>query len=186
MKVIESYKGNYLVSLDGKVYNSKGLCMSQKNDSKGFYKMINLSFQGKKKMFLVHRLVALAYIPIIKGKEQVNHKDGNKKNNHADNLEWVTPAENLKHSYHVLGNKHKPCMLGKFGADHNKSKRVHLLNPDGEYTSFGSGLEAKRKIGVDNTCFTYASRVGLPYTFKKGKLKNWTMISSNPHMEIAR
>ncbi len=45
----------------------------------------------------LHRLVAKAFIP--NEKEQVNHKDGNKLNNHVDNLEWVTRSENALHAY---------------------------------------------------------------------------------------
>ena len=55
--------------------------------------------------FAIHTLVAMVFVP---GKDeehyQVNHKDGNKQNNNADNLEWVTPAENNLHSRIVLGN----------------------------------------------------------------------------------
>lgn len=178
MKNIDCYGGDYKVSSNGDIYNSKGLCMSQKNDSKGRYKMVNLSFQNKKKMFLVHRLVALAYIPAIKDKTQVNHIDGNKHNNKVENLEWVTQSENLLHSYHVLGKKHKPPMLGKSGKNHNRSRPVVIMSPDNVEYSFGSALEAGRELDIDSSSFVYARKTGLPYTFKKkGKLKGWVLIS---------
>lgn len=49
---------------------------------------------------MVHRLVALAWLECPAGYEDmdVNHKDGNKQNNHYSNLEWVTHAKNMKHA----------------------------------------------------------------------------------------
>ena len=52
----------------------------------------------KKKNFYIHRLVATAFLSNPENKPEVNHKDYNRNNNNADNLEWVTDAENVNHS----------------------------------------------------------------------------------------
>lgn len=62
------------------------------------YLRVNLGKNGNK--FLVHRLVMATFggLP-TDDKMQVNHKDGNKSNNHIDNLEWVTNRENVIHAF---------------------------------------------------------------------------------------
>ncbi len=62
------------------------------------YKKIATKYHGKPKTYLVHRLVAEAFIDNPDNKPHVNHIDGNKMNNHKSNLEWVTPSENMRHA----------------------------------------------------------------------------------------
>jgi hypothetical protein len=59
----------------------------------------NLWFNGKNKTVLLHRLVAETFLPNPENLETVNHKDGNKENNHVDNLEWMTYGDNTKDSF---------------------------------------------------------------------------------------
>lgn len=101
----------YTVWRNGKngVYFQKGRILALKEcsrNNKGYqtYKQVCFSVNGIHKYFLVHRLVAEAFIPKPKGKDFVNHKDGNKHNNRVDNLEWVTQKENVEHSLHHLPN----------------------------------------------------------------------------------
>jgi len=67
------------------------------------YSAVSFCEEGRIKTTMVHRLVALAFAghPPTSA-YQVNHKDGDKANNRADNLEWVTPSENKIHSLRVL------------------------------------------------------------------------------------
>lgn len=63
------------------------------------YLRVGLSCNGKFKTLLIHRLVALAFIPCVNNKLEVNHIDGDKSNNKINNLEWCNRNENLIHSF---------------------------------------------------------------------------------------
>lgn len=65
------------------------------------YKTVNLRYKRNRQTFAVHRLVALAFCSNPYNHPEVNHKDGNKLNNHASNLEWVSHSENIQHSIHT-------------------------------------------------------------------------------------
>lgn len=77
--------------------NNRGKQRTEKEDRKDkFGKYLNVNVNGK--TFSIHRLVALCFVPNPYNKEQVNHIDSNRSNNHYLNLEWVTNYENLKHA----------------------------------------------------------------------------------------
>jgi hypothetical protein len=76
------------------------------------YPTANLRRDAKRQTIPVHKLVATAFIgPRPAGKE-INHRDGNKANNALPNLEYLTPSENMRHSYRVLGRKVAPRRYG--------------------------------------------------------------------------
>ena len=67
--------------------------------AKGYHRVRLSSADFKPRNFKVHRLVALAFIPNPSGATEVNHKNGNKADNAAGNLEWVTRTANVRHGY---------------------------------------------------------------------------------------
>ncbi|AEZ66321.1 hypothetical protein EXT67_21365 [Pectobacterium atrosepticum] len=90
----------YEVSDSGRVRNLKtGSIKSLRLDKYG-YPRVTLYPSGRS--YTIHRLVAKAFIAIKVGKDQVNHKDGNKTNNSVTNLEWCTTKENAIHRSLVL------------------------------------------------------------------------------------
>ena len=102
-KDIAGYEGLYKVSSYGRIKSFRkdkvnGDIMKQIESHKGYYE-VSFRVKGQRKKFKVHRLVAIAFIPNKYNKPLINHKDGNKKNNNIDNLEWVTHSENVKHAY---------------------------------------------------------------------------------------
>lgn len=88
-----------VVYKSGAIFNLKSGKFVVPHANPAGYMYISYYWKKKKKMFAVHRLVAQKYIPNPENKPQVNHKDGNKKNNAVTNLEWVTPKENNIHAY---------------------------------------------------------------------------------------
>lgn len=96
-KVVKGFE-NYLVSSLGNVKTINGKLKKVVYDSKNNYGYVELWKNNKGKKFRIHRLVAETFIPNTLGKEQVNHIDGDKKNNCVSNLEWVTPKENIRHA----------------------------------------------------------------------------------------
>ena len=93
-KDIEGYKGHYQISNYGNVRSLKKDAFLMKGGYLKGYKIISLWKNGTGKMFRVHRLVAAAFIPNPENKPCIDHIDGNRANNHADNLRWVTAKEN--------------------------------------------------------------------------------------------
>lgn len=102
---IPGYEGRYCVSDLGNVmsmsYMGTGLPgLLAFSKSRG-YLSIDLQTGPIKKRFVVHRLVALAFIGPRPEGQHINHIDGVKTNNAASNLEYVTPSENQKHSFKI-------------------------------------------------------------------------------------
>lgn len=98
MKEIKGYEGRYSIEEDGRVWShltNKYLISHIKK--KGYVSVV--LYDSERIEHSVHRLVAKTYIPNPENKPHVNHKTGNKLKNHKDELEWVTPSENMKHAY---------------------------------------------------------------------------------------
>lgn len=112
---VPGYEGLYSISDFGRVRLERYRRIAQLNELRGktnCYLRIDFSKDGEAKEFLVHRLVMVAFAPITNAEKlQVNHIDGNGRNNRRSNLEWVTASQNARHSVHVLGNKGLPAVL---------------------------------------------------------------------------
>lgn len=133
---VKGYEGLYEVSNMGRVkslHASKDIILKQCTRSGG-YAGINLHKDGTCNYKLVHRLVATAFIRNPNNYECVNHKDGNKKNNTVDNLEWCTSSYNTKHAYRN----------GLINTDEQK-KSVIVYKRYGEYKSI---TEASEALGI--------------------------------------
>lgn len=98
-KIIQGFE-NYSINPNGQIKNIKtGLTLKAKKSKMGYEEIQLRDSNHKSKWFLVHRLVAEYFCGGQQDGMVVNHIDGDKLNNNASNLEWVTQSENLKHAY---------------------------------------------------------------------------------------
>ena len=139
-KTIDIFPG-YKISNDGHVYSEKTKRVLNKIKNSSGYYHICLTIDGKMQYQLLHRLIAMAFIPNPDNKPFVNHIDGNKKNNMIENLEWVTNQENIKHAFDIGIMKGKPsCRKRKVvQIDKNTNKIIQ---------EFDSQLEASHKLNI--------------------------------------
>ena len=151
ISTIKGFNG-YFVSDDGSVFSthkSKGEKMKKltlKEDKDG-YMEVGMYSHGKRFFRRVHRLVASAFIDNPKKLPQVNHIDGNVKNNNTSNLEWCTCQDNLLHSFRVLGRN--PSI--------STNKIVDVVDKrDGSIYHFSSIRDCARFIGIS---YEYLGRV---------------------------
>lgn len=87
---------------------------------KSGYLQVELSKNDKMHGFRVHRLVAVSFVPNPDSKEFVNHKNGNKIDNRAENLEWATRSENQLHAIYVIKTQKTRSVV-------QKSKKGELI-----------------------------------------------------------
>lgn len=144
-KTVPGYENIFEVSNFGQVrslnrivktcYNSHRVVatkLRKQSINKNGYKRINA---GNKRIVLVHRMVALAFIPNPENKPFINHIDANPSNNVVTNLEWCTHKENMHHAiklgrlkFESFGKKGDLCGASKLTEKEVKDIKARLLN----------------------------------------------------------
>lgn len=145
---------DYYITDDGRVWSEKTKKYLATNlDRYGYVKVRLVSPNSKRHTYSIHRLVLENFNPVESMEElQVNHIDGNKLNNHLNNLEWTTPHENVQHAFDIGLKTQK-------GVQNNASKyseetilkAIEMLKSK-KYT----GAEIDRKLGF---CKDYANSI---------------------------
>lgn len=146
-KPIAGYNGKYEISSFGRVkshaYTSVRFIREQLA-GKGYPK-VSLRKDGKTQQHYIHRLVAEAFLDNPEQKTEVNHIDGNKRNNHVQNLEWVSRKENQMHAFNngLLKNME------------NRERAIDVLRRpiicDQTGKVYASVSDAARELGVATT-----------------------------------
>jgi hypothetical protein len=151
-KEISGTNGEYEISNFGRVKsNKKNLVMKHQVNKVNGYCMIVLWILPKPKGKSIHRLVAEHFVDNPLNLKEVNHKDGNKENNHYLNLEWVTRSDNHKHSIKnglwKYSDSHKEA-IAKFNKL-TKSKPVIQIDKSGnQVAEYSSTDEAAKAVGA--------------------------------------
>jgi hypothetical protein len=163
-KDVVGYEGIYQVSNQGRVKRAAGgqgavagRIRRLTLDTFGYPHLL-LYQGGKHKVFRVHRLVAEAFLERPSpDHNEVNHKNGDKTDNRAENLEWVTPSENMHHAYKILDRKSTPPK----GAAHSNAKltrgdvrQIRKLYKTGDHTQ----AELGEMFGVSQPNIGYIVR----------------------------
>lgn len=116
----------YMIHRDSRIYSKKTKRFMKFQVVNGYYTLIL-----DKPRLSVHRLIAIQFLPNPENKNMVNHKDGNKLNNHVDNLEWATDSENQIHA--ALNNSSRVrcvnqySLTGEFIMQHRAIKSAYDL-----------------------------------------------------------
>ncbi len=188
-KDIRGYEGLYQVSDFG---NVKSLERKSWNGYKWFikkekilkprplksgYLRVSLCKDGIAKDYLVHRLVAIAFIPNPDNLPKVNHKDENKENNCYFNLEWCdskynsnygTAIERSKNNKPSMSGKNNP-MYGKSGKDSPSSKKIVQLTLDNEFIRIWDSIsEVAIELGFNTSTISKCCR-GIKHKHKDFK-----------------
>ena len=143
---VVGYEDLFEVSTRGRVRSKKTGKIKIASKGAGGYVKIKITKNYSQRLLSVHRLVAEAFLEKPDGKNEVNHKDGDKTNNCADNLEWVTKSENMNHAYRT--GLQRTTRNGKV-------KSVVCLN-DGKF--FGTISEASEYYGVSKSQIYWCCR----------------------------
>ena len=133
-KDIPGYEGRYQASTLGRIRSGDKIKSQFECKTRGNKHYFRCAIYGRP--MLVHRLIALTFIPNLENKKQVDHIDFNEQNNNVDNLRWVTVKENQQHSAGRMRNK-------KSGSDHCRS----LLTSDERnlmYDMIALGIKATK------------------------------------------
>lgn len=143
-KDVAGWEGLYQVSTYGRVkslkYGKERILKHSKNSSG--YLTVGLSIESKTFSKVVHRLVAIAFVPNPDNKCDVNHIDEDKTNNNVNNLNWMTRSENVN-----WGTSRKRA-VNTFHMNRLYKDKIKVIYPSGEIEIFNSAADVSRAFGV--------------------------------------
>jgi len=127
LKQISFSNGKYFISDKGNVYSANKKLKPQYTHQG--YTKTQLTINDIQKGYLIHRLVAIEFIPNPENKKTVNHINGIKDDNRIENLEWATQLENNRHAI-AAGLVNWDHLKLRVGKNHPNSKSIVQLTQD--------------------------------------------------------
>ena len=145
-KDIPGYEGLYQVSNYGRIKSfklKKERILKLRQSRCGYLLVVLYNFEHQSKCYSVHRLVAQCFVKNPNNKLTVNHKDENKLNNNANNLEWLTSLEQNLYGTRIQRLKQKLY------------KKVNQYDLDGNYIkTWNSIKDVETKLGISSSHIT--------------------------------
>jgi hypothetical protein len=168
----------YEVTTLGKIRNKKTKYVLKQREKNG-YLSVTLVKDKIKNNCLVHRLVAISFIPNFdKEKNTVNHIDHNKLNNNINNLEWVTQKENIHHAIENNLINNRTCKIIQYDMNNNQIQTFDSLKQITELFGFDRSSiirvcknRAKTAYGYK---WTYAEEQEIINSFDGNSLTNYS------------
>jgi len=148
-KDVQGYEGIYQVSDDGKLKNLRYNKILKTYLNNRGYEMVDLSLNGTREKYTVHRIVATAFCDGYFDGAEVDHIDDDKKNNKASNLRWVTRKQNVRKT--LYNGTHNVATAQNAAKIKNK-KPVAMLSENGVVLmTFESAKEAGEFVGLSSS-----------------------------------
>jgi len=173
-KDIKDYEGLYKISNKGNVKSLDRIILYKNGKRRFFesqqislvnthgYSTVSLNKNGNGKRFYLHRLLALSYLPLVKGKNDINHINGIKDDNRLENIEWCTQSENVQHAYDNDLNKN--------------AREIYLTNVAGLKYAFPNLKNASLWLGKNKAYVSLMVTKGYKYLKDdKGNLYNYDL-----------
>lgn len=163
---------NYRFTSDGKIYSKyhkeqwKEMKPFINTDHSKYLRIRIKNDQGKFRKEYVHRIIAKVFVPNPENLPYINHKDENKYNNNATNLEWCTAAYNNSYGHHIQN-----CRAGVLKSA--AKKRIAIIGTDslGKEHFFNSLTEAAKTVSCSSPnigkCLKGERKSAGGYTWKK-------------------
>lgn len=128
----------------------------------GGYRNITLSVARRPRVFMVHQLVADAFVPNPEGKKIVRHIDGNKQNNNASNLRWLTSSEMMQEDWQSGKRTMSDSQREALKKPRKRKERVRMVRHIATQDLYDTITNACKALNLDKDVYLYRRGMDRP------------------------